>query len=86
MDPLKPALAVGKGRYSESFLSAIDWALMPQAKDRPLSISDPFRRALFAADPASLNLQDVLAGGSGSVCSRDSEVRSDISRIRCKKS
>lgn len=70
VDPLKPALAVGKGRYSESFLSAIDWALMPQAKDRPLSI-DPFRRALFAADPASLNLQDVLAGGSREVSVRE---------------
>ena len=63
LDPLKPAQAVGKERYSESFLSAIDWALMPQAKDRPLSI-DPFRQALFAADPASLNLQDVLASGT----------------------
>ncbi|MEP7156887.1 MAG: serine/threonine protein kinase, partial [Betaproteobacteria bacterium] len=58
-DPLKPAVEVGKGRYSEAFLSAIDWALKPETQDRPRDVA-AFRSALFAAHPSSLNLQEAL--------------------------
>lgn len=59
IDPLKPALEIGKGRYSEQFLSAIDWALKPETQDRPRDIA-AFRTALFAAHPSALNLQEAL--------------------------
>ncbi|MEQ1518848.1 MAG: serine/threonine-protein kinase, partial [Usitatibacteraceae bacterium] len=62
VDPLKPAMEVGKGRYSEQFLTAIDWALKPETQDRPKDIA-AFRTALFAAHPSSLNLQDALRVG-----------------------
>ncbi len=38
VDPLIPAVDVGKGKYSESFLSAIDAALQFQSNDRPQTI------------------------------------------------
>ena len=62
VDPLKPAVVVGKGRYSVAFLEAIDWALKPETQNRPRDIAD-FRQALFAAYPAGLNLQDALRRG-----------------------
>jgi serine/threonine protein kinase/HAMP domain-containing protein len=61
-DPLVPALEVGKGRYSTEFLSAIDWALMPETHERPRDVAT-FRASLFAAHPESLNLQDALRAG-----------------------
>lgn len=63
-DPLKPAVEVGKGRYSHEFLSAIDWALKPETQDRPRTVA-AFREALFAAHPSSLNLQAALRAGEG---------------------
>jgi serine/threonine protein kinase/HAMP domain-containing protein len=64
-DPLKPAVEVGKGRYSPEFLGAIDWALKPETQDRPRDVA-AFRKALFAANPSSVKLQDALhAGGEG---------------------
>lgn len=38
-DPLISALEVGKGRYSEAFLNAIDWALSFQPDKRPQDLS-----------------------------------------------
>lgn len=58
-DPMEPAVQAGKGRYSEDFLRAIDWALKPQAKDRPQNV-EAFARALFATHAASLGLQEAL--------------------------
>jgi C4-dicarboxylate-specific signal transduction histidine kinase len=62
VDPMPPAVEAGKGRYSEQFLAAIDWALRPDAKNRPRDIAE-WRRALFAAHAGSLNLQDALMAG-----------------------
>ncbi len=66
VDPLTPAVEVGKGRYSHEFLSAIDWALKPETQDRPRDVA-AFRSALFAAHPSSLNLQEALRAGDGEV-------------------
>jgi C4-dicarboxylate-specific signal transduction histidine kinase len=63
-DPLKPAVEVGKGRYSPEFLAAIDWALKPETQDRPRDVA-AFRKALFAAHPSSVNLQEALHAGEG---------------------
>lgn len=63
VDPLKPAAEVGKNRFSEQFLSAIDWALKPETQDRPKDVA-AFRTALFAAHPSSLNLQEALRAGA----------------------
>ncbi|MEO5346245.1 MAG: SUMF1/EgtB/PvdO family nonheme iron enzyme [Magnetococcus sp. YQC-9] len=38
-DPLTPALVIGKGRYSEGFLRAIDHALSIRETDRPQSVA-----------------------------------------------
>ena len=39
-DPMKPAVEVGKGRYSPSFLEAVDQALMVLENERPQSIRE----------------------------------------------
>ncbi len=70
-DPLKPAVEVGKGRYSPEFLAAIDWALKPETQDRPRDVA-AFSKALFAAHPSSLNLQDALQDGEGEAADHES--------------
>jgi ABC-type phosphate/phosphonate transport system substrate-binding protein len=39
-DPQEPALEVAKGKYSDRFLKAIDWALTPDDQKRPQSIPE----------------------------------------------
>jgi len=39
-DPLTPAVEVGKGRYSEGLLEAIDWALEARDPERPQSVAE----------------------------------------------
>lgn len=61
-DPMIPAAEAGKGRYTPQFLQAVDWALKPDAKDRPQDLQE-FRRVLFAAHAGSLGLQEALTAG-----------------------
>jgi serine/threonine protein kinase/HAMP domain-containing protein len=58
-DPVLPAVQAGQGRFSEAFLKAIDWALQPEAAQRPQTIAE-WRTQLFAAHAASLGLQEAL--------------------------
>ena len=37
---LKPALEVGRGRYSESLLKAVDWAIKVDERERPQSVAE----------------------------------------------
>ena len=60
--PMTPAQQAGQGRYSPEFLRAIDWALQPDAKDRPQDVAS-FMRALFGAHAAGLGLQEALHAG-----------------------
>ncbi len=62
VDPLPPAVEIGKGKYSEEFLKAIDWALKVQPEDRPRDINE-FRSALYAAHASSLGLSEALQAG-----------------------
>lgn len=39
-DPLIPAIKLGQSRYSDAFLSAIDWALRFRIADRPQTLAD----------------------------------------------
>ncbi len=39
-DPQEPATVIGKGKYSENFLKAIDWALLPDDQKRPQSVDE----------------------------------------------
>jgi len=39
-DTMAPASQLGKGRYSEAFLAAVDWALKVHAFERPQSIAE----------------------------------------------
>ena len=39
-DPQEPAVDVAAGKYSENFLKAVDWALMPDDQKRPQSVSE----------------------------------------------
>ena len=45
-DDLQPAVVVGKGRYRDKFLNAVDWALKLPPRERPQSISQ-WRKALL---------------------------------------
>lgn len=47
-DPLPPAVEIGKGKYSEPLLQAIDWALQVRAQERPQGVED-FQRAIVGA-------------------------------------
>jgi TPR repeat protein len=54
-DPLKPAVKVGRGRYSQSLLEAIDWALKPKNQDRPQTIAQWSTKLLqFDNNPTGL--------------------------------
>src|SRR5581483_6952786 len=66
-DELKPAVEVGKGRYRESFLAAIDWGLELPPRERPQSISE-WRK-------------DLLAGGTGPVPMAKTRVLDGRTRI-----
>ncbi len=74
VDPMPRATEAGKGRYSQQFLSAIDWALRPDAKDRPRDIAE-WRRALFAAHASSLGLRDALLAGEARTAPRRAGAR-----------
>jgi HAMP domain-containing protein len=58
-DPLPSAEVLAKGKYSDEFLRAIDWALKVHPKDRPQDMNQ-FRAALFASQAGNLGLQDAL--------------------------
>ncbi len=62
-DTLKPVkYAVEAGRYSDTFLNAIDWALKLEPAERPQDV-DSWRQTLFAAHASSLGVQDALKIG-----------------------
>lgn len=61
-DPMTPASEIGRGRYGDDFLQAIDWALKIAPADRPQSVAE-FSRMLFKAHSASLGLQEALRVG-----------------------
>jgi serine/threonine protein kinase/HAMP domain-containing protein len=56
------AVEAGKGRYSEAFLRAVDWALEPDSAARPQRLQ-AFAQKLFASHAGSLALQDALRDG-----------------------
>ncbi len=65
-DPLQPAAHAAQGRYTEQFLSAIDWALALQPQDRPKDMVQ-WRAMLFAAHASSLGLREALLAGEAPV-------------------
>jgi len=58
-DPLKPAVKVGQGHYSQQLLEAIDWALAIKSQDRPQSVK-VWREKLFAKSRAKIEPIDNL--------------------------
>lgn len=50
-DAMPTALSLGRGRYSERMLRAIDWALTPDEADRPKSVSQLKAVLTGKADP-----------------------------------
>ncbi|HUP92826.1 MAG TPA: bifunctional serine/threonine-protein kinase/formylglycine-generating enzyme family protein [Solimonas sp.] len=56
-DPLVPASMIGRGRYSEPFLRAVDWALSVKPEDRPRSVGE-WREALMQAPAVVLAVAD----------------------------
>jgi serine/threonine protein kinase len=61
-DPQAKAVDAAKGRYSESFLRAIDWALEPRAEQRPQSIREFLSEFSKTADPS---VRTAGASGKG---------------------
>ena len=59
---MEPAVEAGKGRFSEAFLAAIDWALETDAAARPQDLQ-AFSQKLFAAHTGTLALRDALRAG-----------------------
>ncbi|MCV2367937.1 protein kinase domain-containing protein [Roseateles oligotrophus] len=53
---------LGRGRFSDSFLQAVDWALTPDPKGRPRDVAE-WQARLFAAELHSLSLRDALRSG-----------------------
>lgn len=53
------AAEIGKGRYGEPFLAAIDWALQMEREARAPDVPE-FCRALFAEHAGALRLQEAL--------------------------
>jgi serine/threonine protein kinase len=52
-DGMVPAVKAGAGRFSPSFLAAVDWALVPDENKRPQSVAD-FKSALTAPTPVAM--------------------------------
>ncbi len=60
-DTMAPAIEAGKGRYSDKFLRAVDWALQSDEKKRPQTIED-WQRALTSLNPADASRQTAVGG------------------------
>jgi serine/threonine protein kinase/HAMP domain-containing protein len=54
-----PAVKAAEGRYSESFLAAVDWALMLDPAQRPQTVQ-VFAERLFGEHVGKLGLQEAL--------------------------
>jgi serine/threonine protein kinase/HAMP domain-containing protein len=61
-EPMVPAAVVGRGRYGDEFLRAIDWALELDPSARPRDVRQ-WAEKLYAAHAGSLALQDALRLG-----------------------
>jgi serine/threonine protein kinase/HAMP domain-containing protein len=70
-EPMVPALQCARGRYSDQFLRAIDWALEPDPAARPRSVQ-AWAEKLYAAHAGSLALQDALRLGEPDQAAADS--------------
>lgn len=60
-DTMVPAVEAGKGRYSDKFLRAVDWALQSDEKKRPQTIED-WQRALTSLNPVEGAVSGFQAG------------------------
>jgi len=57
-DPMIPAVEAGKGRFSVDFLRAIDWALIPDERQRPQTAGE-MRDALLGRKAAAIPIKDA---------------------------
>lgn len=64
-----PAVELGAGRYGTAFLQAIDWALQPEAAQRPATVQE-FAAALFADHASALNLEEAFRSHASAQRSR----------------
>jgi serine/threonine protein kinase/HAMP domain-containing protein len=70
-EPMVAALQCARGRYSDEFLRAIDWALELDPAARPRSVQE-WAEKLYAAHAGSLALQDALRLGEPDQAAADS--------------
>ncbi|MBF0271350.1 MAG: SUMF1/EgtB/PvdO family nonheme iron enzyme [Magnetococcales bacterium] len=94
-DPVKPAVEMGRGRYSPGFLKAVDWALMVLEKERPQSVSEWRAMLLGESSAASAEASGdttvltslrppeagVVGGGGDGVARKKSSWRSFIASM-----
>ena len=62
-DAMVPASKAGAGRFSPSFLAAVDWALFPDENKRPQSVAE-LKAALTAAAPVAVPTQQAAPPSS----------------------
>ena len=85
-DPLEPARLVGTGRYSESFLEAIDWALCFRPSDRPRDLTE-WREAFGEQEPPVIQPRRVsYQPESSSVKEYRKDSSASTDRMRSRKS
>jgi serine/threonine protein kinase/ABC-type phosphate/phosphonate transport system substrate-binding protein len=65
-DPQEPAAEVAKGKYSDRFLKAIDWALTPDDTRRPQSIPEFLPVLVGDVDLKTINRGYTAKPGAGS--------------------
>ena len=63
---LAPATEVGRGRYSEAFLAAVDRSLQLSEKDRPQNIADWRRDLVTDEPPGRVSTERPAAAGAAS--------------------
>ncbi len=83
-DRVNEGLARARDRYSEPFLKALQWALVPDEKSRPQSVED-WQRALFGAPARAASAIDAppaAASGIGAPANTSTMRKQDAATVR----
>jgi len=77
-DPLRPAVDVGEGGYSEAFLDTVDWALAFQTSDRPATLAAWRERLQQARDQHDASPAAIARPAPGQAQSSARDIEPDL--------